>query len=350
MKILVAGKYNPEYNRTKILLDGLKQLEGVEVIEMPFSKKKEFNLHDFQKHEADCDFIYSPPFSHKFVRFLKKKTNKPFIFDPLISNYLTKVFDYKNVSRWSPRAYKNFLKDKLPFQAADLLISDTQEHKEYFHNTFGIPLNKIKVLPIGANTKDFTPEPIQNKDVFKVGFYGGFIPLQGVKNIIETAELLVKEKDIHFHLIGTGFQYQEMQDLVALKKLSNITFEGWVDYNQLSDHLNTYEVCLGIFGETPKAKLVIPNKIYHYAAMGKAIITMDSKAIKEVFTDQKNIILTSQSAIEISKAILHLKNNSQQRKSIEQSALQLLQEDLNEVKIAEKFLEIVSSTLSKKQF
>lgn len=342
MKILVAGKYNPEYNRTKILLDGLKQIDGIEVVEMPFSKKKQFNKAEFLKHEADCDFIYSPPFSHKFVRFIKKQTTKPLVFDPLISNYLTKVFDYKNVSRWSPRAYKNFLKDKLPFKAADVLIADTEQHRQYFHTTFGIDLKKIKVLPIGANTKDFSPNPIPNENVFKIGFYGGFIPLQGVKNIIETAELLKAENEIQFHLIGTGFQYQEMQDLVASKQLTNVKFEGWIEYNNLSDHLNTYDVCLGIFGETPKAKLVIPNKIYHYAAMGKAIITMDTKAIREVFTDKENVILTTNSASDIKAAILQLKNNPEQRKSTEEKALKLLQEDLNEVKIAHQFIELIS--------
>lgn len=343
MKILVAGKYNPEYNRTKILLDGLKQLDGVEVVEMPFAKKKNFDAKAFAQHEANCDFIYSPPFSHKFVRFLKKKTNKPFIFDPLISNYLTKVFDYKNVARWSPRAYKNFLKDKLPFKAADILIADTEEHRQYFHNTFGIQLNKIKVLPIGANTKDFSPSPVVNKDVFKVGFYGGFIPLQGVKNILETAELLQGQLDIHFHLIGTGFQYQEMQDLAARKKLSNITFEGWIEYNDLSSHLNNYDVCLGIFGETPKAQLVIPNKIYHYAAMGKAIITMNTKAITEVFTNDKNILLTQNNPSSIQEAILKLKTNPDLKNALETNALNLLQKELNEIEIAKKFIEIISS-------
>jgi glycosyltransferase involved in cell wall biosynthesis len=345
MKILVVGKYNPEYNRTKILLDGLKKLANIEVKEMPFKKKKHLDLNALKKELDWCDIVYSPAFSHKYVRFIKRKTNKPLVFDPLISNYLTKVFDYKSVSRWSPRAYKNYLKDKLPFKAATLLISDTLAHKYYFHNTFGIPLEKIEVLPIGANVSDFSPTLKQQTNIFKVGFYGGFIPLQGVLKIIEAAELLETDSSIQFHLIGTGFQYAEMKELVKFKELKNVVFEGWISYNDLSTHIDSYDVCLGIFGETPKAKLVIPNKIYHYAAMGKPIITMKTDAISEVFTDRKNILLTSNTPNEIKDAILSLKEDNQLKKKIGKNALQLIQHDMNEVKIAERFVAILKEKL-----
>jgi len=343
MKILVVGKYNPEYNRTKILLDGLRKTEGIEVIEMPFSKKKYFDIEEFKKQEKNCDVIYAPPFSHKYVLFLKRISTKPFVFDPLISNYLTKVFDYKSVFKWSPRAYKNYLKDKLPFKAVDLLIADTFEHKMYYHKTFGIDLDMIKVLPVGANVSDFSPVESGINTAFQVGFYGGFIPLQGVKYIIETAEILKNQKDIHFYLIGTGFQYEEMKQLVVDKKLSNITFEGWIDYSKLSSHLNSYDVCLGIFGDTPKAQLVIPNKIFHYAAMGKSIITMKTKAISEVFTNGKNIVLTENNPKEISEVILTLKQDKGLNFKLGSEALELINKEYNELKIAEKFLEIVKS-------
>lgn len=345
MKILVAGKYNPEYNRTKILLDGLKQIDGIEVKELPFKKKKQLDLQVLKQELEWCDIVYSPAFSHKYVRFLKSKTNKPLVFDPLISNYLTKVFDYKNVARWSPRAYKNYLKDKLPFKAANLLIADTQEHKQYFHDTFGISLDKIEVLPIGANISDFSPTPKETTNEFKVGFYGGFIPLQGVKHIIETAELMQSNTSVKFHLIGTGFQYQEMQDLVKSKGLTNVIFEGWIDYGELSDHIDTYDVCLGIFGDTPKAKLVIPNKIYHYAAMGKPIITMETKAISEVFTNQQNIFLTPNHPAHIRKAILTLKEGEEFKHMLGKNALELIQNELNEKKIAEQLLAVLHKHL-----
>ncbi len=337
MVILFAGRYTSDYNRNKIILDGLQKKEGVKVIEYKFRKRKEFDPVKFKSLVEESDFVYCPSFSHKFVRLIKKHSNKPVIFDPLISNYLTKVFDYKNVSRWSPRAYKNYLKDKLPFKAVDLLLADTEQHRQYYHKTFGIPLNKIEVLPVGANTSEFQPQEISQNEIFTVGFYGGFIPLQGVRLIIEAAELL-KAKEIQFNLIGTGYQYQEMQDLAKEKQLSNVHFDGWSDYKDLPEKISKFDICLGIFGDTPKAPLVIPNKIYHYAAMGKPIITMDSAAIREVFTQEENIVLIGNNGKSIAEAILELKHNSEKRKQLANNARKLAEQSFSEDKIAEKLI------------
>ena len=192
---------------------------------------------------------------------------------------------------------------------------------------------------------DFSPALKKQTDIFSVGFYGGFIPLQGVLKIIETAELLQSDSSIKFHLIGTGFQYKEMQELVKSKGLKNVIFEGWISYDDLSTHINSYDVCLGIFGETPKAKLVIPNKIYHYAAMGKPIITMKTDAISEVFSDRNNILLTTNKPFDIKEAILSLKENNQLKEKLGENALQLIQKDMNEVKIAERFVAIIKAKL-----
>lgn len=342
MVILFVGKYTSDYNRNKIILDGLRKRDDVEIVEYQFKKRKEFDLNKFKELDSKVDFIYCPSFSHKFVRLIQKHATKPVAFDPLISNYLTKVFDYKNVSRWSPRAYRNYLKDKLPFKSVDVLIADTEEHRKYYNKTFGIPLDKIKILPVGANTTEYKPENKQpeSRD-FTVGFYGGFIPLQGVKFIIKAAHILKDENDIKFNLIGTGYQWEEMKQKVKDLNLTNIHFDGWSDPEKLPNKLNPFDVCLGIFGETPKASLVIPNKVYHYAAKGKPIITMESKAIREVFTNNQDIKLVSNTGEAIASAILELKKNTEARNQLGNNARKLIEDSLSEDKIAERLIEIL---------
>ena len=343
MKILVTGNYDPEYNRTQILLKGLREKENVTLTEYPISTFKNFDKAEFKKLAEKADFIYLPPFTHESVKRLKKLTNKPIVFDPLISKYLTKVFDYKQVSKYSPRAYKNYLKDKIPLSKSDLIIADTNEHKNYFAKTFKIDPAKIKVLPIGADVTQFKPVNRAANTIFNVGFYGGFIPLQGTKHIIETAQILQTETDIQFNLIGTGFEWEKMKTLAKELKLTNVNFIGWVAYEELSAKINEFDICLGIFGETPKADLVIPNKIYHYAALKKCIITKDTPAIKELFTNQENIVLTTNNAKAIAEQILTLKSNAAFTNKIASAGHQLLSENYNEHKIAEQFIDILKN-------
>ncbi len=348
MIILFAGKYTGEYNRDKIILEGLQKRNDVKIIEYKFNRKKDFNREKFSFLNKQCDIIYCPCFSHKFVRLIKKNTTKPVLFDPLISNYLTKVFDYKNVIRRSPRAFRNYLKDKIPFNAADILIADTEQHKIYYHKTFGISLEKIHILPVGANTSLFKPTKREPNHPLIIGFYGGFIPLQGTKFIIEAANILKENNSVYFHLIGTGYEYEKMQQLVGDLNLKNIHFEGWVDYNKLPEKIAEFDICLGIFGDTIKANLVIPNKIYHYAAMGKPIITMNSKAIKEIFTENKNIKLVKNNGKDLAEKILEVAKNIDKQKELGKNARKLAEAEFNENKIAEKLVAIFKTIQIKK--
>jgi len=341
MKILITGNYDPTYNRTHILLKGLRKNSQVELVEYPLLSLKKFDKKELKRKCDEVDFIYLPPFTHQSVKYIKKLSKTPIIFDPLISKYLTKVFDYQQISKYSPRAYKNYLKDKTPLHKCDVVIADTQEHKNYFSTQFKINPDKIFILPIGADTSHFQYVDKKEKPIFQVGFYGGFIPLQGVTQIIEVAEILHNEKNIRFSLIGTGFELEKIKKLVLLKKLKNVDFLGWSTYEELPSKINDFDICLGIFGDTPKADIVIPNKIYHYAALKKCIITKETPAIKEVFTHQKNIILTDNNPKSIAQNILFLKNNKQVKNEIAKSAHQIVGEQYNEDKIAEKFIDIL---------
>jgi glycosyltransferase involved in cell wall biosynthesis len=350
MKILITGDYQSNYNRNLILIKGLKEI-GMDVIELPFKSKREFFEKKIKTKAKNVDVIFLPSFTHSNVHFIKFHfPDKFLVFDPLISKYLTKVFDYKNVSRYSPRALKNYLKDKIAFEKADLILADTDAHKYFYHQKFKIPLDKIATLPIGAPTQDFFPQSKTTTSTqIKIGFYGSFAPLQGIDKIIETAKLLREHLNIKFHIIGSGYDFDKVQKIVETYQLKNIVFEGWQDYSNLNARINEYDICLGIFGETKKADLVIPNKIFHYMACQKPVISKDTPAIRELFDNGKEILLCAPEAESIKEAILSLIENKAMFENIASSAYRKIQDGLTEKHIARKFADIVENAGSFKK-
>jgi len=80
---------------------------------------------------------------------------------------------------------------------------------------------------------------------------------------------------------------KKAKELAQKWELKNIHFHGKVNYDQLNPLINTFDLCLGIFGDSKKADMVIPNKVYHYSAIGKCTLTKDTHGIKELFTETK---------------------------------------------------------------
>lgn len=73
-----------------------------------------------------------------------------------------------------------------------------------------------------------------------------------------------------------------------------------------------------------KAASVIPNKVFDAIACNKPCISEDSPAIREIFTDRKDILLVPpEDETSLSKAILTLKNNNTLREGITQNAYSL---------------------------
>ena len=347
LTILFTGNYDPGYNRTAVIRAGLLKL-GHRVEEFPFKKRNGAARVKLLKFSKNADFIFMPSFTHKEVPFVKKNSSgKKLIFDPLVSRYMTKALDYKKVFKYGLAALINRYYDRKSMSAADSVITDTLAHLEYFNSAFGIPKSKMEVIRIGNDFGEFFTEnaagTVENRKSYLVGFYGGFIPLQGVMNILKAAALLKGRKDIFFRLIGNGFDYKKARSFAEKEKLEQVSFPGWIGRPGLRLEIQAFDAALGVFGETPKTELVIPNKIYHYAACRKPIITKDTRAVRELFADKKDLLLVDGSPASIAEAVLRLKNDPAEAGALALSAYSKIKENFDETKTAERLIDIFVS-------
>ena len=127
--------------------------------------------------------------------------------------------------------------------------------------------------------------------------------------------------------------------MAAALGLTNLEFTGFMPVVDLSAMINDFDVCLGIFGATPKTQRVIPNKIYEALAMAKPVITAQTPAIEELFTDGKNILLCqTANPADLAQKILLLKNDFGLRQIIARNGYRLYQEQCCPRVIAKKLL------------
>ncbi|UZE92303.1 MAG: glycosyltransferase family 4 protein [Methanosarcinales archaeon] len=347
MRVCYFGSYNRNYSRNRVIIKGLKQ-NDVDVIECQDASifwARCFKLFwkYLQTKKHDAIIVGAQGHANVLIAwFLSRVFNRRLVFDPFISLYDTAVFDRKEVDRKSMKAKYYYYLDKISCKLADVVIADTKQHAKYFSKGFAIPKEKIKVIYIGADDGVFYPREVsrQNNKCI-VEFHGSFVPLQGVPYIIKAAKILEKE-NIIFKIIGKGQTYGEVLKLSKGLKVKNVSFLGWVNYENLPNYIAEADVCLGIFGDTEKAKRVIPNKAFEILAMRKPLITSDSSAVREVLTHEENTLLCEMADPEsLAEAILTLKDDEILRSKIAEKGYRLYKERFTPLKIGEEVKGIV---------
>lgn len=226
------------------------------------------------------------------ARMLSVITRKPVVFVPHVSLHETVVEDRHLVKERGIVSRFLRLLDVLSLRVSDLVVVDTPDALEHYRVHLGLRPEKVVVVPVGAEDDLFRPPPMKRREdrTLKVLFYGTFIPLQGVDTILRAAREVSCDA-IAFRLIGTGQEYARALAWANQQGLRNVEWVPWVDYERLPEAIAEADVCLGIFGDTPKAGRVIPNKVYQALAMGKPVVTGDYAVVRRYLRDHHDCIL-----------------------------------------------------------
>lgn len=312
--ILYFGVYEPGYARNWVLINGLRK-NGVDVLELKqkpgrFALFKLFFSYLKFKQKYDAMIVGFPG---QEVMFLARVLvwRKPIIFDAFTSHYGGYILDREKWAKNSLRArYFRFL-DKWSCNLADIVLLDTNAHIEFFVKEFNLPIEKFRRIWIGANDDNF--KPIEWKryedNKFHVIFFGTYVPLQGAEYIIRAAKLLESQKDIVFYFIGKGQDKPKSIGLANELGLKNIEFIDMMSSEDLRTEIAKSDIVLGLFGNTPKTPLVIPNKVYEALAMKKPVITADTPAIRELFGENDLMLVKIADPKALADAILRLKKD-----------------------------------------
>lgn len=339
-------------SRNRVLEHGLKKIgaiscECTDKSFWPVRMVRLFLKHRKVKNQYDVLFVAFP--GQLMVVLAKLVTRKPVIFDPFISLYNTVVEDRQFHSKVSLAALWYFVLDSISLKMADVIIADTEAHAGYYQKKFGVRKEKFAIVPVGVREDLFFPLPAKGKNErFIVSFHGTYIPLHGIEYIIESAKLLKADESVAFRLLGTGQTLLSIKSLVRKYGLSNVALlEKRIPYEAFPEYISSADVCLGIFGKTLKAKMVVPNKVYECLAMGKPVITADTPAVREFFEPNKNIFtVDTNDPTSLVQRILELKDDRSMMERVALGGLDMFRKNFTSVGIAAKMMKDIAGLLS----
>lgn len=305
------------YSRTRVILRGLKQA-GIKVYDCS-SEGKTFarffkGFIKFLSVKEKSDLILVGFFGHFLVLVVRLFTRKKIIFDAFVSVYQTMVIDRRVFKTKGILSCWARMIDSLACRLAEKVLLDTAQHINYYIQEYGLTRSKFLKLPASADDSVFYPRTEKSGGEFMVHFHGEFQRLHGTGCILKAASLL---PDVKFQIVGKGRKFAAGRSQALSQGLTNINFHPAVTYEHLAELMSEASVCLGIFGETQKAGMVIPHKVYEALALGKAVITADTPGARELLENGKTAVLCPPGDPQaLAAAILMLKNDEPLRRSL----------------------------------
>lgn len=271
------------------------------------------------------------------------RARPPVVFAPLVSLTETLVDDRQIVRPTTPAGRLLFWLDRKSLEAADLVLSDTVAHAEYLRQTFAPAHDGVRVFYLGPDWSTFCPAPLRNAALpVRVLFYGSFLPLHGVSTILGAADALRDNSMIRFTLCGDGWQYEACRQEAQRRNLANVTFLPWIPYAELPELIAAHDICLGVFGAGLKSRIVIPNKLYQCAAVGRPIISADTPAVREVFTHRETACLVPGANPErLAEAIAALAADAGLRSRLARQSCDLMREKFSPALQGQRFRDLI---------
>lgn len=158
----------------------------------------------------------------------------------------------------------------------------------------GIDINKTIVIPNTSDLNIFDKIANESPDKKYITLYysGGINKHRGLEIVIKGLQIADIPDNFRFFIIGEGRNKDYLQGLVAELNLSNhVKFLGWKNRPELLTYLLQADIAIIPHLRNEHTDNTSPNKIFHYMAAKKPILSSDCIYLKDVI-DRSNAGLT----------------------------------------------------------
>lgn len=346
----------PDYIRTRVLTKALADIDSVELYLAINSRRSPLRylqtlwrliLVRF-KHRPDL-YILGFRGQEIFWPVRLITIGKPLVFDEFINMHDWLGDENDKLPGWLLKLADWY--EALALKASRMVLSDTELGAKKSAETYNIAAAKFRTIYVGADEALFKPRRSapKNKDL-EVFFYGNLAPLHGLNLILEAAALL-KEKPVHFMVIGGRGRLREIKTIRRFIKdrgLDNVTHREWLNFEDIPAQMAASDLFLGgPFGDTSQARRVITGKTFQALAIG--VPTLVGRINENVeFKDKQNCLLVKQgSAKALADAITWAADNRTRLPAIGLAGRQLFEQRFATAILTRELKIIVDQALSK---
>jgi Glycosyl transferases group 1 len=287
-RVLYLNVDDVDYPRNKAIRE-FAERRGCRVVTVPRKDKRFFLLawiglvYRALKIRGRFDYVLLAEFSIQYAMSAKIVAfwfGCPLVLDAFVGLHESIVQDWKAVRPGSLKARTLKFFDNLALHLADFILIDTDLRRDALAAKTRRP---VLTLPVGAPSWAQPCEPKEPVGRIRVLYYGNYIPLHGLSYVLGNLMETQSTDEFEYVFIGNGSLRPSMERLAADVGLgARIVFKDSVDTRTLASEIDSADIVLGVFGDSPKAASVLANKVWQGAACGKVVVTRKSSALREL--------------------------------------------------------------------
>lgn len=210
------------------------------------------------------------------------------------------------------------------------------------------PQKKIFWLPNGVNLSYYNSDEVKrdwrkdnhfNIDDFILLYAGIIGHAQGLEVIIKCAEIVKKQTNIKFVILGSGPEKEKLINLKSELDTQNVLFFDAVGKSAMPEVIEASDVAIIPLKRLDLFKGAIPSKIFENLAMKKPILLGVEGEAKTLFIDEGNCGLDfiPEDAEDLAKKIMVLFQNRSQLNTLGENGFKYVQKNFTRDKIATEF-------------
>lgn len=202
-----------------------------------------------------------------------------------------RALDVSHKIRESPWNVAIWFFEKFVFTFAGSLSANSPAMSEYMrrkgtkNKLIDVHLPPVELRHYAGKKSRVSRKSMGIKDQdFVMTYMGSFFYFSGLERVVtDFALLLQKRQDVHLLLIGGGELDHRLKNLVQELGIGkNVTFTGFVNYEDLPGLLQLADVGLNPMDIADVSNYALPHKVFQYLAAGLLVVSTDLKGLRSV--------------------------------------------------------------------
>jgi len=219
----------------------------------------------------------------------------------------------------------------------------------------GVPADRLRVVYYGANwlqssepadgtRVDLALPPAKNGQRLTVTYAGTHGLGHALDVVLDAAEILKEQPDVHFFMIGDGTDKERLTKRAAGMGLTNLTMLQPVPHSAMADVYARSDVCLiSVRKSEFRREMGLPCKVFEIMAAGKAAIVADEgEAATLVSRAEAGIVVPPQSPEDLARAVLRMRDDCALREKLGRNGQAYVMQHLSRERQSREYEEILA--------